>query len=330
MRRSRDRFWKSGWDDDKAAAYFTLYECLSKLSSTIAPFVPYAAEAMYLNLVARPAKDKQIDVPESVHLAFFPEADLSAIDDALSKKIAAVREVVSLGLQVRTHHKLKVRQPLRVAHVILASEALMPALRACGDMIRDELNVLELSFVGPEEARRFVDYKLKANFRSLGQKGLGKEAQVLKKVLGDLGSEMAFSLYRKLVSGEAAIVSGVSLELADVEVSFETKPGFAAAGNRVGVVALATELDDELRDLAFAREFQNRVQTARKELALAYTDRIQIRFAGSARAVDVIARHRETLAAEVLATDIRPDNDASYDRVVEVEGEELKLLVTRC
>ena len=329
VRRTRDRFWKSGWDDDKAAAYFTLHESLATLCGAIAPFVPYAAEAMYQNLVVRPAKDKKIDVPQSVHLTLFPEADLALVDDALSKKIASVRDVVSLGLQVRTQHKLKVRQPLRAAHVILANESLVSGLSACSEMIRDELNVLELSFASPDEARRFVDYKLKANFRSLGQKGLGKEAQVLKKVLGELAPEGAFSLYRTLVSGGQATVAGVSIELADVEVTFGTKPGFAAAGDRIGVVALSTELDDELRDLGFAREFQNRIQTARKELGLAYTDRIQIRFDGGARAVGIIAKHRDALSAEVLATAMSHDAIGHHERVIEVEGEELKLTIVR-
>ncbi len=335
VRRSRDRFWKGGWDADKAGAYFTLHESLATLSRLIAPFVPYAAEAMYQNLVVHPAKDKPVDVPgvhdvpESVHLSNFPEVDEALIDSALSRKIAAVRDVVSLGLQVRTQHKLKVRQPLRQAHVILSNESLASALEASGDMIREELNVLALSFVPPDEARRFVDYKLKANFRTLGQKGLGKEAQVLKKVLGEQSAEAAFSLYRQLLAGVAVEISGVALELADVEVTFETKPGFAAAGGRIGVVALSTELDDELRDLGFAREFQNRIQTARKEMGLAYTDRISIQFAGSARAAGIIENHRTELAAEVLATDIRHNDAVPHDRVIELEGEELKLLVTR-
>jgi hypothetical protein len=94
------------------------------------------------------------------------------------------------------------------------------------------------------------------------------------------------------------------------------------------VVALSTELDEELRDLGFAREFQNRVQSARKEMGLAYTDRIHVQFAGSERAVRVIEKHRKELAAEVLAADIRHNDAVRHDRVIELEGEELKLLVT--
>src|SRR5581483_215466 len=113
VRRSRDRFWRSGWDGDKVAAHSTLYEVLVTLAKITAPFTPFGAEKMYQNLVAR--RGRGVD---SVHLEKWPEATMSHVDAKLSKKIASVRDLVSLGLQVRTSAKLKVRQPLRAAHVI--------------------------------------------------------------------------------------------------------------------------------------------------------------------------------------------------------------------
>ncbi len=124
MRRSRDRFWRplTDWTEheDKKAAYQTLYEALVTLSQLIAPFVPYAAESMYRTLVAGPADRSGVLVPESVHLTLYPAPTPDRIDRALSTKMRAVRELVSLGLQVRTEQKLKVRQPLAAAHVLVS------------------------------------------------------------------------------------------------------------------------------------------------------------------------------------------------------------------
>src|SRR5262249_45097730 len=116
VRRSRERFWRSGFDEDKRAAYETLYTCLTTLAGVMAPFTPYLADSMYRNLVVKGRGEKT----PSVHLTRFPEADTSLVDKGLSQTIKAVRELVSLGLQVRTQAKLKVRQPLSIAKVILA------------------------------------------------------------------------------------------------------------------------------------------------------------------------------------------------------------------
>src|SRR6185369_8041856 len=109
VRRSRERFWAPGFTQDKRDAYFTLYETLVTIARLIAPFTPFMAEELFQNLVRRPWPATQ---PESVHLASYPEPDTGAIDEALARDMRAVRELVSLGLQVRTLNKLKVRQPL--------------------------------------------------------------------------------------------------------------------------------------------------------------------------------------------------------------------------
>jgi isoleucyl-tRNA synthetase len=338
VRRSRDRFWRSGWDRDKAAAYDTLYTALVTFAKLIAPFVPFSAEAMYQNLVVGPAKRAGAPHAESVHLAEFPRPVQDDVDAALSAKMAAVRDVVSLGLQVRTQHKLKVRQPLRSARVVLSNGALTDAILASSAMIRDELNVLDLELVPTTAARAYVEYKLKPNFRTLGQRGLGKQAQELKKVMGDLPAEAAASLVSSLVADGRASLGGVELLREDVEVAFETKPGFAAAGDRVGVVVLETTLDDELKDLGFARELQNRIQTERKERGLEYTDRIQVRVLGSARAISVVDARRAELAAEVLATSIEcaalVDADVNVllshgYRELDVEGDRVLVRIER-
>jgi len=325
LRRSRGRFWKSGWDDDKRAAFETLYECLHELALVMAPFVPFQAESMWQNLT-RAARAKGL-AKDSVHLEVWPTAAEAHVDRALSRKMSAVRDVVSLGLQVRTAQKIKVRQPLRTAHVIVADLALEDALRASAEMIKDELNVLEVAFVPRAEVEKFVAYKLKPNFRTLGQRGLGKQAQELKKSMGALGAHEAAALVAQILDQGKTTYAGVELGRDDVEIAFETKEGFAAAGDRVGVVVLDTRLDDELKDLGFVRELLNRVQTARKEQGLEYTDRVRVSVKGSPRAEDLVRRYQELVAGECLATAIAIGVADPAGRDVDVEGEAVSLAV---
>jgi isoleucyl-tRNA synthetase len=325
VRRSRERFWRSGMDDDKRAAYATLYDALTTVASLLAPFVPFTAERMYQNLVRKPFGDAAM---ESVHLLEWPVWDEALIDYTLSVKMRAVRDLVSLGLQVRTQNKLKVRQPLKAAHVILSKPALEKDLAGVLGTMKEELNVLEIHFVPVARAREFVEYQLKPNFRSLGQKGRGKEAQMLKGVMGKLPAEQAATLNAQLLSDGKITVEGVELAPEDVEVAFTTKEGFAAAGSRVGVVALETALDDHLRELGFLRELQSKVQAMRKDLGLEFTDRIVLGLSGGPRLAAVLAKYKDDLAREVLATTIEASHSGD-EREADVEGESVRMSMLR-
>jgi isoleucyl-tRNA synthetase len=328
VRRSRERFWRSGWDSDKAGAHYTLYEVLAKTTLLIAPFLPFQAESIYQNLVAENFARKGVSAAPSVHLARWPEADRGAVDEQLSAKMRAARDVVSVGLQVRTHHKLKVRQPLRRAHVILNDAAIRGTLHDLESMIKDELNVLELDFVTHEEAARFGTYAYKPNFRSLGQRGLGKQAQELKQRWAKLSAEDRALLDRIVLEGKGSW-QGIDLMREDVEAFFETKEGFAAAGDRVGVVVLETRLDDELREMGFARELQNRVQTARKERGLEYTDRIRLEVRGGDRTRRVLEKYGRLIAKECLVVESSDVITVSDPLEVDVEGEKVSLGITK-
>jgi len=338
VRRSRDRFWRSaesGIDDDKRAAYETLYECLVTLAGVMAPFTPYMAEGIYRNLVVRGMAGGS-EVAESVHLTSFPSADATLIDQGLSQTIRAVRDLVSLGLQVRTQAKLKVRQPLSVAKLVLADPKLADRLAPYVDMMKDELNVLAVELV-TEGAAEYVSYRVKPNFRTLGQKGMGKEAQELKKAMTAMSPAEAEALVAKVLADGKAVVSGYPIDREDLEVAFEAREGYAAAGERIGVVVLDTRLDDHLRDLGYLRELLNRVQTARKEMSLEFTDRIRVKVSGSERAARVAAAHEATIMSECLAVALEVDagvseavgDGAASARDVDVEGETVRLTITR-
>ncbi len=324
VRRSRERFWRSGWDADKRAAYETLYACLATLSKLIAPFTPFFAESMHQNLVRKPLGEA---APESVHLADWPHVSETDIDESLSTKMSALRELVSLGLQVRTQAKLKVRQPLRRAHVILSSPTLEAALVGVVGAMREELNVQSIEFVPHTRAAEFVVHTLKPNFRTLGQKAMGKEAQKLKVAMAAWSPERAAAVHGELLANGSAVIDGIALEAADVEVSFSTRGGFAAAGDRVGVVVVETTLDDELLELGFLRELQSKVQAARKDQGLEFTDRITLGLSGGARLEKMLARYKDELAREVLATSVVAAGEGAIEALV--EGEPVMISVSR-
>jgi len=332
VRRSRARFWAPAEGasakalEDKRDAYFTLYEVLVALSRLIAPFTPFFAEEMYQNLVRGPWRSS---MPESVHLCAFPEPDLSAIDHDLAREMRAVRELVSLGLQVRTANKLKVRQPLSRADVILSSEGLGKALEAHRALIEEELNVHELCFLEPGKEGSAVRYVLKPNFRALGPK-LGKKVQLAKQVLAKAD---ASALRAELVThGKVTIeIEGERVELGpeEIEVVVEANEGFAAAGGRAGVVVLHTTLTEALRDEGLGREILSRVQALRKEMDLGFTERIRLAIDGSERVKRVAEAAREALASEALASEVvvGPASFEGDKREVSVDGEAVVIVV---
>ena len=329
LRRSRQRFWKSEMDDDKIDAYATLYECLVSVMELGAPFVPFMSEEMYQNMVRGPFGE---NARESVHLVDYPEADASRIDRALSEEMASVRDIVSLGLRVRTHHKLRVRQPLAGAEIILSRPDLEARVEKYRDLIAEELNVLNVQFV--QGADQHIRYGIRPNFRQLGPR-LGKNMPVLKKVLANADGA---SLRRSLLDeGKAEVeVAGekLSLGLEDVEVVVEAKEGYAAAGDQTSVIVLSTELTPELIEEGIYRELLNRIQTFRKELELDYTQRIWLVIKGSKRLAAIVEKRRDHLMSETLCVELQcvgPSQNPFHlpgfmaDREIEIEGEKAML-----
>ena len=335
VRRSRARFWAPSsapgtatWQD-KRDAYFTLFEALTTLSKLIAPFTPFFADELHQNLVRRPWPETQ---PESVHLAAYPEPDLGAIDEPLAREMRAVRELVSLGLQVRTANKLKVRQPLDRADIVVSQASLAEALGQHVSLIREELNVHEVRLLRPGEEGSEVRYVLKPNFRALGPK-LGKKVQVAKAVLAKAN---AAALRAALATdGKVTVdLDGERFDLGpediDVVVEAEPKASPPRAGAR-GVVVLHTTLTDALRDEGLGREILSRVQGVRKELDLGFTERIRLAIDGSDRTRRVAAAMTAELQSEALAVEVvvGPSPFEGERHASVVDGEEVVVTVAR-
>ncbi len=331
VRRSRTRFWAVGSflagdaTDDKADAYFTLYDALVVVAGLAAPFVPYFSEELWQNLVRRPFPQRA----ESVHLSRFPEEPVTTPDARLAREMRAVREIVSLGLQVRTAGRVRVRQPLSRADLVVSDAELSRGLRAHLGLVAEELNVKEVRLLAPGEEASFVRYTLKPNFRALGPK-LGKRVQACKAALAK--ADAAALRAELATTGKATIdVEGEAVDLGpeEVDVTVDASDGFAAAGGKIGVVVLALELTEELREEGLAREILARVQGARKDAGLAFTDRVAVHLDGSPRVVAVARSARELIAAEALADAVSVGADAPVAtgevRPFAIDQEELRV-----
>jgi len=328
LRRSRERFWAPGLEQDKLDAYFTLYEALVTLTAMAGPFVPFYADDMWRNLVGRPWPTSQ---PESVHLGHFPEADTALIDEKLAAEMGAVRELVSLGLKVRTDNKIKVRQPLSRVDIILSRGELRERVALHKELILDELNVHEVHFLEAGQESTFVRYKVRPNLRAMGSR-LGPKLAPVRKAFDAADSRL---LQRELSQqGKVALsVDGEAMvfPVEELEVLVEANPGHAAASAGVGVVVLTTELTEALVDEGLVRELLARVQAARKDLNLGYTDRIRLWVDGDERVRRVVQAAKEHLSRETLAAELHvgPEGLTGTHEELNLNGLPARLRVER-
>jgi isoleucyl-tRNA synthetase len=323
VRRSRARFWASDDSTDKRAAFSTLYEVLVDLTKLSAPFIPFMTETLFQNLVRK----QDGSAPESVHLASFPEPQPERSDDGLRQTMARVRNVVTLGQRVRNENKLKVRQPLSEAIVVVADDVERQAIDRFASAIREELNVRELGFT--QEPHKYVEFELVPNFRMLGPK-LGKQVPACKAALAEADGS---ALYREMERDGKIVVQlpdgAIELTPNEVEVRLSAREDFAAASGAGQVVVIDTRVDDSLRREGLAREVINRIQRSRKAMDLAYEARIRVTWHAEGELAEAIEEHAERIGAETLATVLeRGGSTVSSEHDTVVEGALLGLLIT--
>jgi len=324
IRRSRRRFWKSEADDDKAAAHWTLYEVLTTLARLIAPFTPYLAERMYQDLV-RPFVG---DAPTSVHLDSWPLANPALVNPGISERMAAARQAVTLGHAARQMASVGVRQPLAAATIVTVSPAVQRALQDAetSTVVCDELNVRSLNFAADRGA--YVTYEVKPNFRSLGKR-LGKKMPMLAKAIAALDAGDTVPRWESDGRLEVCLHDGESVQLSgdDLEVRIQQREGTASAFDDTILVALDTDLTDDLLREGVAREVINRIQAMRKELDLAYDDRIRLSWDGGPAVVEALQFHHQLVADEVLATQFLRHEGLQGGKTDKVRGEALVIQV---
>ena len=310
IRRSRRRFWKSSNDEDKKQAYATLYSVLLRLSKISAPFTPFISEAIYRNL-------RTENMPVSVHLCDFPQADEAARDLDLEAQMDEIMVTVELGRQLRTAHDLKVRQPLRGMHVVCRDPARLARVEALRDLVAEELNIKNVWFSNRESD--LATLTAKANFQKLGKK-LGP---IMKKVADQIRQFTTEQLEALSDGTEHAVtVDGqtVAITMDDVIIERVPKPGLAVASSGHLVVALDTNLDDELVCEGLAREFVNKVQNMRKVADLDIAQRIHLTYGGNAAIQKAIEVHRGYVEAETLAVSCRWVEGLGEGEAVDLNG----------
>ena len=322
VRRSRARFWASEWTQDKADAYWTLYECLLTLARLAAPFTPFFSEVTWQNL-AKPLPG----AASSVHLATYPEAGATALDQRLLDNMAATRDVVNLGLSARRAENIKVRQPLGLCELVVADATVKEGLAHHLDLIMEELNIKQVEFTDTPEA--YVTYEVKPNFKVLGPK-FGKKVKAVGAAL-EQGDSAAF--YAQLLEGALRLeVDGASIELTqeEVDVRLVAKEGFAAAQGNNMVVVISTEITEELKREGWVREFIRIVQDIRKDMALPYDARIAVTIQTDDELAEVIEAYRDTIAGEVLAEAItRTDTAPEGAKAASIEKSSVAVRVER-
>jgi isoleucyl-tRNA synthetase len=302
VRLSRSRFWAPGMEADKRAAYWTLYECLATISRLAAPFVPFFSEALYRSLAAGPwaaASGARSAQPSSVHLTEFPRAAAGVIDEDLVRRMALIREVVDLGRAARVESKLRVRQPLQEAVLVLADPSLEAELADLLPLAREELNVKEIRFA--RDAGQYVSYRLLPNFKQIGPR-LGKRVQKLKEVLAaaDAGRLQAALEARGACAVEVE-GDAVSLSREELEVRLVPRDGYAARAGRGVVLILETALTQDLIAEWWAREVASAVNALRGARNLAFDARVRLSIACGEALRAALEKHVEYLQRETLA-----------------------------
>jgi isoleucyl-tRNA synthetase len=318
VRLSRRRFW-----DGDRAAFATLRHCLLETAALLAPFTPFLADEIHLNL-AGGVLAQTGEHHDSVHLRDYPEPDPALADPELETAMEAVRLTVELGRAARARAKAKVRQPLRRA-VIVANEAERTAIEARADLVTAELNVKELDFVSDEG--ELVSYTAKPNYRTLGPR-FGKRMPRVAAAVSALDPAHVAAVMAD--GGEVGInIEGDEHILGPDEVTLALQPldGYEVEAEAGHAVALQLELDDELRQEGLAREIVHAVQIARKEAGLEITDRIALGLDGDEELIAAARAHDQYLAGEVLATSVA--YDAADGTTARIADHELTIAVAR-
>ncbi|MGH2963530.1 MAG: class I tRNA ligase family protein, partial [Solirubrobacterales bacterium] len=314
VRLSRRRFWEGD-----RAAFGTLRRCLLDVAALLAPFTPFLSDEMYGNL-AGGEREEFGSEPDSVHLLDYPEPDESLADADLELGMEAARRAVELGRAARSQAGVKVRQPLRKA-VIVATDSEREEIERLSELVAGELNVKELEFVA-EEAE-LVTYEVKPNYRSLGPRFGSQMPQAAAAVQALDPAAVA-----EAVAGERTVgiqVNGAEHELAPEDVTLVLQPldGYQVEAESGRAVALALELDDELRREGLAREVVHAVQSARRDAGLEVTVRIELLLGGDGELLDAARAHENYVAGETLARSV--GYEAVDGATASIEGRELRI-----
>ena len=294
VRRSRERFWAKGMEQDKINAYMTLYHALVTIAKTAAPMIPFMTEDIYQNLVRSVDKD----APESIHLCDFPTVNEAWIDKDLEADMKELLEIVVLGRACRNTANIKNRQPIGTMYV--KAEKKMSEFYT--DIIADELNVKEVKFA--DDVESFISYSFKPQLRTVGPK-YGKLLGGIRQALTDINGTAAMNELR--TNGVLKLdINGNDVELTEEDLLIETAQteGYVSESDGETSVVLDTNLTPELIEEGFVREIISKIQTMRKEAGFEVMDKIVVYAHGNDKIQDVMKAHEDDIKSEVLADEM--------------------------
>ena len=319
VRRSRERFWAKGMEQDKINAYMTLYTALVEVSKAAAPMIPFMTEDIYQNLV------KSIDdsAPESIHLCDYPEVKTEWIDQKLEEDMADLLEVVVMGRACRNTANIKNRQP--IGKMFVKSEFVLDEFYK--EIIADELNVKEVAFT--DDIAAFISYTFKPQMRTVGPK-YGKLLNKIKTVLSELDGNSAMQELKS--TGELKLdIDSQEIVLLEEDLLIDTAQmeGYVSESDNVITVVLDTNLTPELIEEGFVRELISKIQTMRKEAGFEVMDRIRIGVKDNERIIEIFRQYGGQIQSEVLADEVTIGQTAGYEKEWNINSEHVVLSVER-
>ena len=319
VRRSRERFWAKGMEEDKVNAYMTLYETLVSFVKLAAPMVPFITESIYRNLVC--SVDKT--APESVHLCAYPVANPSFILKDLEENMDEVLSIVKLGRAAREKAQVKNRQPLSVMYISGGK----PLGKEYESIVREELNVKSIDF--KEDLSSFTAYIFKPQLKTVGPK-YGKHLQEIRNYLTALDSKEGMqALSSGAIRFAAKDGTEVSLTREDLLIESTKKDGYITEEDGKYTVVLDTNLTEELKEEGFLREIISKVQTMRKEAGFEVTDRIRLFAKGNEKLIPLMRKSEKELSTAVLAESLVFGECKGYERDWDINGENVCLSVEK-
>ena len=319
VRRSRERFWAKGMEEDKVNAYMTLYETLVSFVKLAAPMVPFITESIYRNLVC--SVDKT--APESVHLCAYPVANPSFILKDLEENMDEVLSIVKLGRAAREKAQVKNRQPLSVMYISGGK----PLGKEYESIVREELNVKSIDF--KEDLSSFTAYIFKPQLKTVGPK-YGKHLQEIRNYLTALDSKEGMqALSSGAIRFTAKDGTEVSLTREDLLIESTKKDGYITEEDGKYTVVLDTNLTEELKEEGFLREIISKVQTMRKEAGFEVTDRIRLFAKGNEKLIPLMRKSEKELSAAVLAETLVFGECKGYEKDWDINGENICLSVEK-
>ena len=319
VRRSRERFWAKGMEQDKINAYMTLYTCLVTICKAAAPMIPFMTEEIYQNLV----RSVDANAPESIHLCDYPVVNEQWIDTELEANMDELLKIVVMGRACRNTANIKNRQP--IGQMYVKAEKDLPEFYL--DIIADELNVKKVSFTSDVEA--FTTYTFKPQLRTVGPK-YGKFLKGIQQALAELDGNAAMaSLKADGVLRLPEVDASIELSEEDLLIAMTQKDGYVTENNPSMTVVLDTNLTEELLEEGFVREIISKIQTMRKEADFEVMDQIAVYYQGSEKVNSIFTKNCDTIKKEVLATEITSGDQGEYKKEWNINGETVTLGVSK-